>query len=237
MEETTTYKGFTIKLEQDEIYDSPREWDNLARMICWHRRYVLGDEQPECSPTEFLEGLLIDAVGDEDDARALMDLVGEAHGRAYMDGLMSELEDRGYEFLPLYLYDHSGITISTGPFSCPWDSGQVGFIYVTKDVMEKTYGSKPKTWREDARRVMRQEVATYDAYLTGDVVGYVTTDEDGEHVDSCWGFYPEGDGADRFDYVIEQAKGEIDAYKKARTAERKRKANAVARMKAQEVAL
>ena len=25
--------------------------------------------------------------------------------------------------LPLYLYDHSGITIRTSPFSCPWDSG------------------------------------------------------------------------------------------------------------------
>ena len=34
--------------------------------------------------------------------------------------------------LPLYLYDHSGITMNTSGFSCPWDSGQVGWIYCTK---------------------------------------------------------------------------------------------------------
>lgn len=31
--------------------------------------------------------------------------------------------------MPLYLYDHSGITISTSEFCDPWDSGQIGFIY------------------------------------------------------------------------------------------------------------
>ena len=34
--------------------------------------------------------------------------------------------------LPLYLYDHSGISMKTTPFSCQWDSGQVGWIYVEK---------------------------------------------------------------------------------------------------------
>jgi hypothetical protein len=37
----------------------------------------------------------------------------------------------------LYLYDHSGITISTSPFSCGWDSGQVGFIYLTRQKCEE----------------------------------------------------------------------------------------------------
>ena len=31
----------------------------------------------------------------------------------------------GMVILPLYLYDHSGITMNTCGFSCPWDSGQV----------------------------------------------------------------------------------------------------------------
>jgi len=46
--------------------------------------------------------------------------------------------DELYEFLKstpcvtldLRLYDHSGLTISTAPFSCPWDSRQVGRVYV-----------------------------------------------------------------------------------------------------------
>jgi hypothetical protein len=33
--------------------------------------------------------------------------------------------------LPLYLYQHSGMSISTTPFSCRFDSGQVGWAYVT----------------------------------------------------------------------------------------------------------
>ena len=41
----------------------------------------------------------------------------------------------------LYLYDHSGITMSTGSFCDSWDSGQVGFIYVTKEDIEKEYGA------------------------------------------------------------------------------------------------
>lgn len=40
--------------------------------------------------------------------------------------------------LPLYLYDHSGLAMSTGSFigrapHADWDSGQVGFIYMDKD--------------------------------------------------------------------------------------------------------
>ena len=32
--------------------------------------------------------------------------------------------------LPLYLYDHSGLTMSTNDFGDRWDSGCVGFIYM-----------------------------------------------------------------------------------------------------------
>jgi len=44
--------------------------------------------------------------------------------------------------LPLYLYDHSGITMKTTPFSCQWDSGQVGYIYVTYEDIRKEYNTK-----------------------------------------------------------------------------------------------
>jgi hypothetical protein len=42
----------------------------------------------------------------------------------------------------LYLYDHGGITISTGPFSCPRDSGQVGFIYASHKQIRDHFGWK-----------------------------------------------------------------------------------------------
>ena len=43
----------------------------------------------------------------------------------------------GMVILPLYLYDHSGITMNTCGFSCPWDSGQVGWIYADKAMIDK----------------------------------------------------------------------------------------------------
>jgi hypothetical protein len=134
---------------------------------------------------------------------------------------IAEEFDRLFISLPLFLYDHSGITMSTGGFSCPWDSGQVGFIYVSREEVCEEYRWKVITKkREDMIvEILRGEVKVYDQYLTGDVYGYkvyealpglrealdisdedlqdfvedidLTNDEFCEEVDSCWGFYGE----------------------------------------------
>ena len=44
--------------------------------------------------------------------------------------------------LPVYMYDHSGITINTTGFSCPWDSGMVGIIYVSKEKIREKFNIK-----------------------------------------------------------------------------------------------
>jgi len=36
-------------------------------------------------------------------------------------------------YLPLYLFAHSGVRVSTEPFNDPWDSGQCGFAVLEKD--------------------------------------------------------------------------------------------------------
>ena len=44
----------------------------------------------------------------------------------------------------LYMYEHSGITISTSKFNCQWDSGQIGFVYVEKKtIRENREGTTP----------------------------------------------------------------------------------------------
>jgi len=93
--------------------------------------------------------------------------------------------------LPLYLYDHSGLSMSTGTFSCQWDSGQVGFIYVTVDKLLKQFGKKELTQDliEQAKKILDNEVKTYDQFLSGEVYGYVIEDANGENIDSCWGFF------------------------------------------------
>jgi hypothetical protein len=73
--------------------------------------------------------------------------------------------------LPLYLYDHSGITMSTSPFSCRWDSGQVGWTFVSKKKIREEYGVKriSKELIEKVTEMLEGEVRTYDMYLTGEL--------------------------------------------------------------------
>jgi hypothetical protein len=109
----------------------------------------------------------------------------------YLDDL-----PEGTLVLPLYLYDHSGITMSTGAFGCPWDSGQVGFIYATPEVIQNEWGGD----RKRAQEYLENQVKVYDQFLTGDVWGFRVFEEQAkceccdhqpepEEVDSCWGFY------------------------------------------------
>ena len=130
-------------------------------MVCFHKRYNLGDKHNY----------------DKDDYNSWDDF------REYL-----VKEEDAYAILPLYLYDHGEITMSTAPFSCRWDSGQVGFIYMTRKAMEEEFMQT----LDRAYEIMRNEVTEYDRYLTGDVWGYEIQEEvDGEWetADSCWGYF------------------------------------------------
>ncbi len=101
--------------------------------------------------------------------------------------------------LPLYLYDHSGITMNTTGFSCNWDSGQIGFIYVTHEEIRKQMqvGRVTQAMRDKVKTYLEGEVETYDQYLTGNVHCFSIVKketcnlgcEHEEHEDSCGGFY------------------------------------------------
>jgi hypothetical protein len=167
------YHGHTIKIFQDFDPETPREWSNLGTLICWHRRYRLGDSHPFDSPEVFLR-----------------DLAGAS---AQSDLSMEQLRARAARkaiLLPVFLYDHSGLAMNTIGFHCPWDSGQVGYVYVTREAVRKEYTAKrvTKTLRDKVEDILRAEIVSYDAYLGGRVYGYVI-ERDGEEVDACWGFF------------------------------------------------
>lgn len=87
--------------------------------------------------------------------------------------------------LPLYLYDHSGISLSVGG-SCSFGSGQVGWIYITES-KAKLMGCENFT-PEQLEQAIRDDIKTYDDYLTGQVFGFMVEGENGEVLESCWGF-------------------------------------------------
>jgi len=164
---TTKHNNKTINIVADYDSESPREWDNLGKMICFHRNYTLGDKHE---------------IKHEDyDGWDEM----ESHLAKEYDAVI----------LPVYLYDHSGITINTTGFNCPWDSGQVGFICVSKKQAREMYGWKniTKARKELLATYLIGEVETFDQYLRGDICGFEILDSDGEVEDSCYGFYSEED--------------------------------------------
>lgn len=183
-----------VRIERDECPQNPRENDNMGKMVCWHKKYILGDEQPDETSCEWRTNLAIEACPRLGDIIEYWDNEGyyklrddHTHGEAigaiscHVEDMVAAILEKHFIILPLYLYDHSGITMNTEGFACPWDSGQVGVIYCGNGTM-----------RQATIENLKLEVATYDQYLTGDVYGFICEEEvDGEweETDSCWGFY------------------------------------------------
>ena len=194
---------YTLEVMQDECPDDPRTWSNVCTMVCWHRRYKLGDNHSFEGPDEFMQHLYLDVIGkhwcDEHESDDWQDVYEELQKTDLV--LIKQIN----------LYDHSGITISTSsgyPYNDRWDSCCVGFIYVTKKTIFKECGGiTEENWKDRADEYLEGEMQTYDQYLIGDVYEYALTKkviyqekcphcgevireyEDKEEVDSCCGFY------------------------------------------------
>jgi len=155
-----TKDGHKLEIFTDEYAEDPREWDNLCEMICFHNNYALGDKH-DLDPSDY------------NSWKEMRDAIS----------LPSDI------VVPLYLYDHGGITIATKPFGCRWDSGQVGYAIVPVNKIVLEYGSDSEENRATALRVLESEVKTYDNYIRGNCYSYTLTDDNDEILDSCSGFY------------------------------------------------
>jgi hypothetical protein len=181
--DTIELDDITINIyPEEDLSESPREWDNLGTMACFHRRYELGDKH------EFQNEMILDKHGN-----------GEDYYEDSPEGLLQYLKDNEKTSIaiPLYLYDHSGITMRAGCGfseidSMGWDWGMVGYIFITYEKIRKEYTWKniTKTRKNKIIQCLKNEVETYDQYLTGDVYWYTTTcNHCNEQLDSCGGFY------------------------------------------------
>ena len=181
--------GFTAEIIYDEDPMNPRvDFDNCFKMACWHRRYSLGDEQPKVSSAEHR-----------------MNVIRKEFPKLEFDDLKKAWNDNYIEY-PLFLYDHSGITISTNSFSCPWDSGQVGFAYISFEKAKHESGKSSKAdIMEWAERMIQSEVEIYDQYLTGQVFGVTIKDRLGAEIDSCWGFFGLDTAKDEASHMLNSA--------------------------------
>lgn len=160
-----------VRIELDEDAQNPLDvYPKLGKIAYVGRsRYLLGDEA--CDLEE-------------------LDMIRDGIARGELVGM------------PVFAYVHSGTTLKaaeTNPFSCPWDSAQSGFVYMTKAEAIKEWGAKVMTATVLAQALdyLVDLVDTFSSYLSDECYGFVierlTLDEDGdvtsaEQLDSCWGF-------------------------------------------------
>jgi len=160
--EKIDYKGHVIGIYNDDLSeDNPRDWEPLGIVISFMKRDDFSDNNaPKINTDDF--GSL------EEIERHLIKKEGAV------------------VILPIYALIHSGTTISTKPFNDPWDSGQAGFIYTTRErILKQHPGAKvvTKKLKDDAARTLEGEIEYLDIYLRGDGYGYVIDPVDDD--DTC----------------------------------------------------
>lgn len=258
---------YTLFVEQDDFPINPRkDWEPFGKMVCWHRRYSLGDKHEYGDPEDFLRDLYRKTEGDhgkrlisflksgkargarlEYNRRThewelytywcLRTIIGDSQPRWDLESSApkSQLNDNGWFYddmlnaltiddlkellgeredlviLPLFLFDHSGITMSTHDFGDRWDSGQVGWIYADREMIEKNYGAVNKETVQKAEELLEGEVESYNMYLRGECYGFRLYKDDKEE-DSCWGFLCDVDDMlkELPSYLPDQCVGSID---------------------------
>lgn len=187
--ESIKYKSYQININYDECIESPREWDNLGKIIAWHKRYNLSDKNIE---EQYIYSK---------DCK-LKDLVNYCNNWEEVEEVIKK--ELNIKFIyPLFLYDHSYLSLKTyrhGQHSA-WDCGQVGFIYITKEDYKKIE-TKKSSKRQYCDKIIESELEIYTQYLNGECYCFNIKDEE-ETIDSCGGFYSVND-------AIEYAKEEID---------------------------
>lgn len=182
-------EGVRIRVEYDGDAESPRTaWDNVAAF--WsdgaYRRY------------NFHEAVADEVLARIKSAMPVPDeLLEEGSDVEIAQWLMeNQTPVSSYVIMPVYMYDHSGLSFSTGRFSCGWDSGTIGFMMVDVERWGVQHGGE---WSvEAATQRIVGEVQDLDNYHIYGACGYVIERCEGcercghvewEEEDSCWGIY------------------------------------------------
>ena len=139
-------KKYKISVYLDTLPVNPREeYDNITKMWCGHKRYNLPKE--------------IDI--DDTDCTDWVDVCDE---------IVEAVKSQGDEIVKsksIYMLDHSGLRVSLEDFNDCWDSGQIGYIFITKNAIKEN-----KIKDKDIDKVIQDEFNDWKAYMEGNIYGY-----------------------------------------------------------------
>jgi hypothetical protein len=196
-----------LKICIDDCPDNPRDsesFENLGTIAILNRRSGLGDNQYD-NLTQFYVELLNDYIpGDFDgDTEDYVEyLCKDSKTTKEANKAVIEEIKKFYVILPVFVLDHSGISISTRDFNDSWDSYIAGFIYVDNyKVMEvNDILLFDGNTVEDTERILNAEIEIYNNYVQGNVFGFILEEKatcqcckhtEYNHINSCWRFYGE----------------------------------------------
>lgn len=174
--ETINYRGYIIEIGRDEFPPSPREWDNFGTFCLFHNRYTPPNES-WIRESDFENG------------EEFLELVKK--------------ESEGGIYLTVYMLDHSEVWFSTTSFNDRWDSGQVGYIYVSGDRIKSEYKELTPESLKIAEKVLKNEVERYGKYANGEVY-YFTVRSKVDDVESGYDYYD-------YETCLQDAKSCVDA--------------------------
>jgi hypothetical protein len=208
--ESFEHAGFTIELHTDDDPMSPGDWDQLGTMHSFDRGSELrgfGDTFGDGSEAWERErpGLTIRYLRMSKQQPAVLFQLQDYGSGGMRILALDDDEDRsatGYiSTTPARIAELCGPPqIPSDPFYAPrtWPA--------TGPSAYPNWEGSAEDW---VRGQLRAQLREWDAYVSGEVVGYVVKDARGEHVDSCWGFYPD-DNRDPLEYVRAEARGQAE---------------------------
>lgn len=216
MEEDIYYKGYKIKIRQDEDSESPNDWEDENLFLVYdHRQFSVKRK-----------GFNVENIYHWMYAKEVIEFGDDVDGN-YQEEVDGYSELNNYFIFKVEAYIHSGVSLSlfTGTKQCRWDSSVSGYILASKEEFDNL---------EAAKNAAEGLIATWNQYLCGDVWGFIiekpnTTysiskekfdrlkfendlatleeefdiDDEWEEIDSCWGFYGK-------DAAIDDAKAVIN---------------------------
>ena len=218
MEEDIYYKGYKIRIREDEYADSPDDFgDDSLFLVYDHRQFSVKRK-----------GFNVESIYHWMYAKEAVEFVDDVDGN-YQEEVDGYSELNNYFLFKVEAYIHSGVSLSlfTGTKRCRWDSSVSGYILASKSEFEL---------EETARNAAEGLLETWNQYLSGDVWGFIvekpTTyyritkknlndlndagnieyetiiefsdiEDEWIEVDSCWGFYGQEAAIDEAKLVID----------------------------------
>lgn len=156
--------GNTLEIVYEDNPTNYLEQDTFVKLFCWHKRYDLGHNHDyKYKHIQNLQKLKWFLIKNEN---ALI-------------------------IRKVFMYDHGGVSLSLSPFNSLFDSGFIGFIFATEEDIKDWYkvSKITPTVESDVSNFFKSFLKEYTLYLNGQVYGYIVTDKNDEHLDSCFGFY------------------------------------------------